>query len=82
MTPRLNSNLLHDINILKNNVACLQSEVHVLKVDATEIKANVVSLSSELKSDMVTMRQELNACKQIAENVKSTVAIFCLRVFA
>lgn len=70
-TPRVNTDFAHDINLLKNNVSSLQSEVHILKIDAADTKSKLSSFSSELKAEIALLKNELSSCSFVlAETAK------------
>lgn len=64
-TPRANADSHHDMNMLKHNVANLQSDVHLLKTEASETKRNISSLASNVNKELRIMKSELDTCTQV-----------------
>jgi len=64
-TPgNLSVDIIHDISLLKNTVASLQSEVHLLKSRADQSHSRLDAFSTDLNEGIQTMKCELDSCAQ------------------
>ena len=68
-TPQRQTNnmtdIIHEVKLLKNTVASLQTEVHLLKVQSDTNKTEIKSFSTNLKEKIREMKQELDASADI-----------------